>query len=50
MIKAIPKETWACKSTDIKPTEHVPDNQLIIEKDTGHVYMFDAETKKWYKQ
>lgn len=49
MIKAIPKETWAGKSTDIKPTEHVPENQLLYEKDTGNTYIFDKEEKKWYK-
>lgn len=49
MIKAIPTETWAGKSTDTKPTENVPDNQCIYEKDTGNTYIFDAEEKKWYK-
>lgn len=49
MIKAIPKEYWACKSTDTKPTEHVPDNQCLYEKDTGYTYIFDKEEKKWYK-
>lgn len=29
MIKAIPSETLAGKSTDIKPTENVPDKQGI---------------------
>lgn len=50
MIKAIPNEYWACKSTDIKPTENVPDNQVIIEKDTKKVFIFDAEDKTWYEQ
>ena len=50
MIKAIPEEYWACKSTETKPTENVPDNQCIIEKDTKKVFMFDAEDKTWYEQ
>ena len=50
MIKAIPDETWACKSTDVKPTENVPDNQPLIEKDTGKIFLFDEEDKKWYEQ
>ena len=50
MIKAIPAETWGGKSTDSKPTENVPDKQGLLEIDTGDVYVFDAEDKKWYKQ
>lgn len=49
MIKAIPDETWAGKSTDVKPTENVPDNQTLFEKDTGNTFIFDAEDKTWYK-
>lgn len=50
MIKAIPAEYWACKSTDTKPKENVPDNQIIIEKDTKKFFIFDAEDKTWYEQ
>ena len=50
MIKAIPAETWAGKSTDTKPIENVPDNQCMIEKDTKKVFIFDAEDKTWYEQ
>ena len=49
MIGPIPKETWAGKSTDIKPTENVPDNQCLYEKDTKDTYIFDKEDKQWYK-
>lgn len=49
MIAPIPKKVWAGKSTDTKPTENVPENQTIYEKDTGDVYIFDEETKTWYK-
>ena len=49
MIRAIPNEVWAGKSTDVKPTENVPDNQQLIEKDTGNVFLFDEEDKMWYK-
>ena len=49
MIRAIPDETWAGKSADVKPTENVPDNQQLIEKDTGKTFLFDAEDKKWYE-
>lgn len=49
MIRAIPDETWAGKSTDVKPTENVPDNQPLIEKDTGKTFLFDEEDKKWYE-
>ena len=50
MIKAIPAETWAGKSTDLKPTENVPDKQCLVEIDTGDVYVFDLEDNTWYKQ
>ena len=49
MIKAIPKEAWAGKSTDVKPVDNVPDNQTLIEKDTGKTFLFDQEDKQWYE-
>ena len=48
MYKAIPEEYWAGKSTKPKPTENVPENQVIIEKDTGKTFIFDKEDKVWY--
>lgn len=47
MFGKIPEETWHCNSTDVKPTENVPDGQTIIEKDTGKTFIFDVEIKDW---
>lgn len=48
MVNPIPDKTWACKSTDVKPTENVPDKQCIIETDTRKMFIFEAEDKQWY--
>lgn len=48
MYVAIPNEYWAGKSKDPKPTENVPENQVIIEKDTKKSFIFDQEDKTWY--
>lgn len=48
MINIIPAETWACKSTETKPVDNVPDKQTIVEIDTGNVFCFDKEDKYWY--
>jgi hypothetical protein len=45
----IPEETWHCNSTDEKPKDNVPDGQGLIEKDTGNIFLFDAEIKDWRK-
>jgi hypothetical protein len=49
MIKAIPTEVWAGKSTDEKPKKNVPDNQTLYEKDTKKTFIFDSETNEWYE-
>lgn len=38
-------------STDLKPTtDKIPNGSSFREMDTGSVYMYDGEFRKWYKQ
>ena len=36
-----------CKSTDVKPIEGICNGSILLEIDTGKVYMFDGETSEW---
>lgn len=42
---------WYGKAADIKPTDDYPKGpynaDFFFEIDTGKMYMFDAETKRW---
>lgn len=39
------------KTTDVKPTENIPNGSSFYEMDGEHnVYMFDAENKEWLLQ
>lgn len=39
------------KSTDVKPTDGVPNGSTYYEIDGNHdVYMFDGDTNTWIKQ
>ena len=39
-----------CKSTDIKPTEGIPNGASLTEIDTGNFYFFDGEAGEWIFQ
>ncbi len=34
-------------STDEKPTENIENGTVFVEIDTGKIYMYDLENKKW---
>ena len=36
-----------CLSTDVKPTENIPNGSTCIEIDTGKKYLFDEAEKVW---
>ena len=38
------------KSTDEKPTVHVPNGSTFYEFDTVELYVFDADSSQWVKQ
>ena len=38
-----------CLSTDVKPTD-VPNATPLFEIDTGVLYVFDEDQKKWHPQ
>lgn len=38
---------WYALSTDTKPTEGVGNGDPLIEIDTGHVFLFDADGAEW---
>lgn len=50
MITNNPKDCWCGKSTDEKPTENVPNGQVLIMIDTDDIFKFDLETKTWIKK
>lgn len=51
MITINPDKPWCGKTTDPKPTENVPNGQVLIMIDTDEYYFkFDAETKTWIKK
>lgn len=37
----------ACLSTDTKPTEGVANGSILIEMNTGKIYMFDEAGAEW---
>lgn len=49
MITAVGSKTYEFRglSTDEKPVEKVGNGSIFFEMDTGKLYMFDAENKKW---
>lgn len=38
------------KSTDEKPTVHVPNGSTFYEFDTVKLYVFDEDTQQWIEQ
>ena len=36
-----------CLSTDAKPTSGVSNGDMLLEMDTGKIYLFDAENSQW---
>jgi len=42
-----PYRVGACKSTDTKPTEGVANGSILMEIDTGKVWIFDGEDGQW---
>ena len=36
-----------CLSTDEKPIENIANGSILMEMDTGKLYMFDEENKTW---
>lgn len=40
---------YAGLSTDTKPTDKVATGSLFLEVDTGDVYAYDEDGKKWWK-
>ena len=43
------KESYRCKSTDMKPVENVPNMSTLWCPDTNVVWWFDGDTKTWYE-
>ena len=37
----------ACLSTDTKPTDDIANGSILIEMDTGTIFMFDADGADW---
>ena len=37
----------ACLSTDSKPTDGIANGSILIEMDTGSIYMFDEAGAEW---
>lgn len=53
MITATPHDTcyeYFGKKSDKKPIKGVGNGSIYHEMDTGNVYLFDAEHKKWLLQ
>ena len=42
-----PVETYYGMKDETKPTEWVSDADRYLEKDTGNVFIFDADGKQW---
>ena len=38
-----------CNSTDSKPTENLANGSMLVEVDTGYIYIFDEVAKTWTK-
>lgn len=36
-----------CLSTDQKPTKNISNGSILVEMDTGKVFMFDEEHSAW---
>lgn len=36
-----------CLAADTKPTEGVSNGDMILEMDTGKIYLFDEENSQW---
>ena len=36
-----------CLSTDTKPTKDIANGSILIEMDTGKIFMFDATNSTW---
>lgn len=36
-----------CVALDDKPTENIANGSTLVEMDTGHIYIFDAEAGEW---
>ena len=36
-----------CLSTDTKPTEGINNGSILLEMDTGKMYMFDKDNEQW---
>ena len=36
-----------CLSTDTKPTAYIANGSMLLEMDTGKVFMFDEEHTQW---
>ena len=37
----------ACLSTDTKPTEDIANGSILIEMDTGSIFMYDEAGAEW---
>ena len=40
----------SCLSTDSKPTDGIATGSLLIEVDTGKVYLFNSAAEQWVEQ
>ena len=40
-------QRYVCISTDTKPTTDVNNGSLMLEMDTGKVYVFDQDNTTW---
>lgn len=40
----------SCLSTDEKPTDGIANGSVMVEVDTGDVYLFDEEASDWVEQ
>lgn len=43
----MPTHEYMLKSSDVKPIDYVPNGSVAMEIDTGKLFIFDAEDKKW---
>ena len=50
MVKAGKVNEYRGKSTDTKPTEHVPNGSTFYEIDTVKLYAFDEAATSWIEQ
>ena len=48
MVSKSKKQTvYYCLSTDTKPTDRIGNGDVLIEMDTGKVYLYDADGAEW---